>query len=81
MKRETLPMLALPRSSLQFAQQALYSARRRRLQMLPGHGPVEPDREEQIAHYLGPEDEAVLGEEPQASDRILQSIERRTAGE
>lgn len=78
MKRKTLPMLALPRSSKQFAKQALFSARRRRLQMLPGHGPVEPDREERVAHYEGPEEDVVLGEEPQASDRILQTIERPT---
>lgn len=66
MKKKTLNHLALPHSTAQFALQALGSARRRWLQMRPGHGPVTAPGEEQVAHFLGPQEEAVLGPEPQS---------------
>lgn len=74
MKKKTLNHLARPRTTAQYALEALGSARRRWLQMRPGHGPVTAPKEDEVSHYLGPEDEAVLGSEPVSP---LEGVPRR----
>lgn len=64
MKKKTLNHLAMPHTTAQFAREALGAARRRWLQTRPGHGPFTAPGEEKVTHYLGPEDETVLGAEP-----------------
>lgn len=65
MKKKTLDHLALPKTTAREAAQALASARRRALQILPGHGPVPPPGDEAVSHYVGPEAEAVPGAPPE----------------
>ena len=65
MKKKTLDHLALPKTTPREAAQALKSSRRRALQMLPVRGPVPPPGDEAVSHYVGPEEEAVLGAPPE----------------
>lgn len=65
MEKKTLDHLALPKTTPREAVQALESSRRRALQMLPGHGPVPPEGDEAVSHYVGPEEDAHLGAPPE----------------
>ncbi len=66
MKWNLLARFGKPRTSPEFERQAVGSARRRRLQMIPGNEPATAPGEDPVTHYLGKEEDVVLGPEPES---------------
>lgn len=61
MTRKNLDTRAYPRSTPSEIEQIQKSALRRRMQMLPGKGPIEPEKEESVSHFKGEGEAIVLG--------------------
>lgn len=65
MKRRTLDFLAMPRTTVQYAMQAVASARRRQKQFFPGQEPPTAPGEDPVSHYSGPVEDVVPGAVPE----------------
>ena len=76
MTRKTLDHLGYPRTTAKEAEEIQQSADRRRAQMVPGKGPVEPPKEDPVSHYKGDDEPVALGARPeQLPERIEDSTE------
>jgi hypothetical protein len=64
MTRKTLDHLGYPRTTAKEAEEIQQAAERRREQMIPGHGPVEPSKDEPVSHFKGDDEPVVLGPRP-----------------
>ena len=65
MTRKTLDHLGYPRTTAKEAEEIQQSADRRRAQMVPGKGPVEPPKEDPVSHYKGDDEPVALGARPE----------------
>jgi len=65
MTRKTLDHLGYPRTTAKEAEEIQQSAERRRAQMVPGNGPVEPPKEDPVSHYKGDDEPVSLGARPE----------------
>ena len=66
MPRKTLDHLGYPRTTAKEAEGIRQAAERRRVQMLPNAGPIEPSREEPVSHFKGQDTPIMLGPQPDA---------------
>lgn len=80
MDRRTLDHLGMPRTGLRYAMQALASARRRWQQARPGHEPKTPPGDPPVSHYSGPEEEAILGGEPESPAEAASKGSKKNSG-
>ena len=72
MTRKTLDHLAYPRTTAKEAEEIQQSADRRRAQMVPGKGPVEPPKEDPVSHYKGDDEPVALGARPEQLPEMIE---------
>lgn len=78
MPRKTLDHLGYPRTTSEEAEHIRHAADRRRAQMLPGNGPIEPDGSDPVSHFKGEDARIALGPRP---DPLPRSAENNDAPE
>ncbi len=72
MTRKTLDHLGYPRTTAKEAEEIQQSADRRRAQMVPGKGPVEPPKEDPVSHYKGDDEPVALGARPEQLPEMIE---------